>query len=58
MPMNNGVVRSSTLTLTVTEENLSGETIQCVFRNNLVLIRGGNATLVTYGIAGILYLVS
>ena len=37
-----GDVRSSTVTLTVTEENLSGV-------NPLSQVIGGNATLITYG---------
>ena len=44
-------VRSSTVTLTVTEENLSGELIQCsvIIDNPLSQVFGGNATLITYG---------
>ena len=47
-----GDVRSSTLTLSVTEENLSGIFIQCsviVNSNPLSQVFGGNATLITYG---------
>ena len=46
-----GDVRSSTITLTVTEENLSGVLIQCsVFIvNPLSQVIGGNSTLITYG---------
>ena len=45
-----GVVKSSTLTLKVTEENLSGVVIQCrVILEPLSQIPGGNATLITYG---------
>ena len=47
-----GAVRSSTITLTVTEENLSGVAIQCsvIIETPLDQIIGGNATLITYGI--------
>ena len=46
-----GVVKSSTLTLTVTEENLSGVAIQCtvIITSPLSQIFSGNATLITYG---------
>ena len=45
-----GVVKSSTLTLKVTEENLSGVVIQCrVILEPLSQIPGGNTTLITYG---------
>ena len=48
-----GVLRSSTITLTVTEENLSGVVIQCnvLLQNPLSQTIGGNATLITYGIS-------
>ena len=47
-----GVARSSTITLTVTEENLSGVAIQCsvIINNPLDQIFSVNATLITYGI--------
>ena len=46
-----GDVRRSTITLTVTEENLSGVLIQCsvITVNPLSQVFGGNATLITYG---------
>ena len=47
-----GVLRSSTITLTVTKENLSGVVFQCsvIVANPPSQIIGGNATLITYGI--------
>ena len=46
-----GEVKSSTLTLTVTEENLSGVAIQCtvIITNPLSQVFSGNTTLITYG---------